>query len=347
MRDGDPEPYLAHAARRGRLAVDDNPTAAKERLLADWWRTAEPNPTRATMFAYHRTDVDELNEAAHALMLHGHRLRDEVVTLGGLEYRVGEQVLCRHNDERLGLRNGMLGTVVELQDDALLVRDRTRAVHRVPFVYASEHLEYGYALTGHAAQGVTVDRAHVLLSDQGALQEWGYVACSRARLETRLYLADREALERETPVRQPDPIAPPERAARALQRSSAESLALDQRGSRDAILDRIAQQHDQLDVQRASGAEQVARAQRELQRLHRWNRGRRAQLETEIARQEKVLDRFDAKAQQLRRAGERRSQFLAFAHQRRTLARSPAPEPLRRSPAISLDREPPGRGLEL
>ena len=49
-----------------------------------------------------------------------------------------------------------------------------------------KHLEHGYALTGHAAQGATVERAFVLVEDRGALQEWGYVACSRARRETRL-----------------------------------------------------------------------------------------------------------------------------------------------------------------
>jgi hypothetical protein len=242
----------------------------------------------------------------------------------------------------------MLGTVVELDRDALLVRDRTRTVRRVPFAYASEHLDYGYALTGHAAQGVTVDRAHVLVPDQGALQEWGYVACSRARLETRLYLADCGTLERETPHRQPDPAAPPERAARALQRSSAESLALDQRtGRRDASLNRIAQQHEQVDRQRAHTAEELARAHRELQRLHRWNRGRQAQLETEISRHEKALDGCDAKAEQLRARAERRTRVLSFARQSDELARSQATEPPRRSPAIKLDREPPGRGLEL
>ncbi len=38
LRAGDPEPYLAHAARRGRLSVNDDTMAAKERLLGDWWR---------------------------------------------------------------------------------------------------------------------------------------------------------------------------------------------------------------------------------------------------------------------------------------------------------------------
>jgi len=56
------------------------------------------------MLAYHRGDVDELNQAAHALMLGNRRLRGEAVTLGEREYRVGEQVLCRRNDGRQGLR---------------------------------------------------------------------------------------------------------------------------------------------------------------------------------------------------------------------------------------------------
>ncbi len=50
----------------------------------------------------------------------------------------------------------------------------------------------------HAAQGVSAERAFVLLPDQGALREWGYVACSHARAQTHLYLAERAAIERET-----------------------------------------------------------------------------------------------------------------------------------------------------
>lgn len=181
------------------------------------------------MLAYHRSDVDELNQAAHALMLDQHRLGRNAVRLGEREFRVGDQVLCRRNDQPLGLRNGTRGTVIQLEQDALLVRGQAGVDRRVPSAYAAEHLDYGYALTGHAAQGLTADRAFVLLHDRGALQEWGYVACTRTRLETRLYLADRNTVERETPLREADRAAPPERAARVLQHSAAEPLALDQR----------------------------------------------------------------------------------------------------------------------
>jgi len=344
LRDHDPEPYLAHAARRGRLTIDQDATAAKERLLGDWWREAHRNPVRTVMLAHHRSDVEELNQAAHARMLDQHRLGRGAVALGGREFRVGEQVLCRRNDNRLELRNGMRGTVVKLDRDALIVRDQTRTHRRVPFAYAAEHLEYGYALTGHAAQGLTVDRAFVLLRDQGALQEWGYVACSRARLETRLYLADRDGSERERPLRQGDLAGPPERAARALQRSSIEPLALDQRRDRpDPTLRLVAQQQEQLAQQRRRMSERLDAAERELQQLRWWNRDRRGELAAEIALDRIALERVDQRSEELTRIAERRSRLLALARDRddRTPSRRPGPR------APRLKREPRGLGLEL
>jgi hypothetical protein len=245
---------------------------------------------------------------------------------------------------RFGLRNGLRGTVVKLEEEALIVRDLSGSERRVPFAYAAEHLEYGYALTGHAAQGLTVERAYILLYDQGALQEWGYAACSRARLETRLYLSERDSLDRETPLRPPDPAAAPERAASALQYSAAEPLALDQRPQRsDTILSFVAQQHEQLDRNRERTVERLAVAQRELQGLHWWNGDRRAELKAEIALHRTVLERADAKREQLRRLAERRSRMLSLARERGELAPSLPPEPLR----PCLEREPPCLGLEL
>ncbi len=348
MRDGNPEPYLALAAHRGRLAVDDNATAAKERLLVDWWREARRSPSRNVMLAYNRSDVDDLNGAAHALMLEKGGLSREAVTLSGLEYRVGEQVLCRRNDNRLGLRNGMRGTIVDLGDKGLAMRDESGVNRHVTLSYASEHLNYGYALTGHAAQGITVDRAYVLLPDQGALQEWGYVACTRARLQTWVYLADRDILAMETPLRELDTLAPPARAARALQRSAAEPLALDRRHERrDTILNLVDQQQQELDRRRVRTIKQLTAVRRELQHLHWWNRDRRAELESEIALNQEKLVRADAKIEQLRGCVKERRDQLVRAPEYDKPTRSSHPEHVRRSPAIKIDREPPGRGLEL
>jgi ATP-dependent exoDNAse (exonuclease V) alpha subunit len=57
LRAGDAEPYLAHAASSGRLHVGDDPAAAKQRLLMDWWQCAEYDLTGTVMVAHRCNDV--------------------------------------------------------------------------------------------------------------------------------------------------------------------------------------------------------------------------------------------------------------------------------------------------
>jgi conjugative relaxase-like TrwC/TraI family protein len=347
LRAGDPEPYLAHAARCGRLQLADGPTAAKQRLLEDWWQTAEHDLHRTVMLAHRRADVRSLNDAAHTLMLRAGQLGPAAVELRGREFRVGDRVLCRRNDPSLGVHNGTRATVVSLDDDALTLCADNGVTRSVPHAYGAEHLDHGYALTGHAAQGATVERAYVLLPDHGALQEWGYVACTRARTETRLYLAERDALERETPLRDPDPPTPSERVARALVRSAAEPLAIDQTTRRHDAGTRLhGRRQEQLDQQHDRAAERVATAQRELNRLGWWNRGgRRLELEREIAFQQTALRSFEEKRAELARTPPPRAREMAgVGRDHGDPDRSLRPEQPGR-PAFR--REPPGLGIEL
>ena len=69
LRAGDAESYLSHAGREGRLLVAVDATQAKQRLIADWWRTAEGGLCESVMLAHRRADVRDLNEAARALLL--------------------------------------------------------------------------------------------------------------------------------------------------------------------------------------------------------------------------------------------------------------------------------------
>ncbi len=74
-------------------------------------------------------------------------------------------------------------------------------------------------MTGHVAQGATVDRAFVLASE-GMSREWAYVALSRGRLSNRLYVAAQPDDERAefAPVA-PELRDPIERLAAALRDS--------------------------------------------------------------------------------------------------------------------------------
>jgi len=93
---------------------------------------------------------------------------------------------------------------------------------------AAGHLGYGYALTGHATQGLTLTRGYVLARGQGPLKEWGYVALSRARAETRVYVAASELADEERGPTSPGERDGLTRLAEALGRSQGERLALEQ-----------------------------------------------------------------------------------------------------------------------
>jgi hypothetical protein len=276
--------------------MQEDETVAKQRLLEDWWQTAQHDLPGTVMLAYRRADVRDLNDAARTLLTRASRLGPDALEAGGREFRIGDRVLCRRNDERLGVRNGLRATVLAVERDALTLRTDDGAVRSLDRDYAAEQLEHGYALTGHAAQGATLERAFVLLHDQGALQEWGYVACTRARHETRLYLAA-ETPEREAHGRDPVEHDAPERLARALGLSAAEPLALEHAR---ATARARALQRQRLEQLRADAARRLAGAEQTLGRLG-W-RGRRQhgdRLRAEIELQRRALRRADDQLAQL------------------------------------------------
>jgi hypothetical protein len=82
-------------------------------------------------------------------------------------------------------------------------------------------------MTGHVAQGTTVDRCFVLASE-GMSREWAYVALSRGRLSNRLYIAARpdDAREEFAPVER-DARDPVERLAAAVRDGEGQVLAID------------------------------------------------------------------------------------------------------------------------
>jgi conjugative relaxase-like TrwC/TraI family protein len=228
LRGGDAEGYLGHAAREGRLLVTDDATQAKERLLADWWSAAgEGGLLEVVMLAHRRADVAELNEGARTLLRQAGRLGERGLVAGEREFRSGDRVLCRQNDSALGVCNGSRATVREVEPvlGILTLQLDGGPVRQVPTRYAAEHLVYGYALTGHAAQGASVERAFVLVRAEGALAEWGYVAASRARIETRLYAVGPELVD-DAGLAPNDTEPAARRLAGALTRSAAEPVAV-------------------------------------------------------------------------------------------------------------------------
>ena len=96
--------------------------------------------------------------------------------------------MLTRNDRDLNLRNGMLGTVTGIKNGSITVTidgdNITRAIN--PKIYTA--IDHGYATTIHKSQGATVDKCLVLAS-KTMDRHLTYVAMSRHRLETQLYVA--------------------------------------------------------------------------------------------------------------------------------------------------------------
>ena len=337
LRAGDPEPYLSFAVIHDRLRIDDDGIVAKQRLVEDWWNAARSDPASAVMIAYSRADVRDLNEAARILMLRAGRLGPEALTAGEREFRIGDLVLCRRNDARVGVRNGTRATLIAVEPDALTVRTDRGLRRSIPRSYAETNLDHGYALTGHATQGATVERAFVLVHDQGALQEWGYVACTRARTETRLYLSAAPP-ELEQPRRARDGGTVPARTVRALETRAEQRLASLQIEQSNRAARLAATRQRQLEEQRARAAQQLTDAERQLDRLGwRARRKHRVELGAEIALQRQAIQLADQKLSSTNPLGH------AAAVERRRLPRE-QPEPFRELPQPRVPER--GRGLE-
>jgi hypothetical protein len=234
VREGSVGDALREYAKRGRITLGRDPEATRTALVRDWWSNG--GPTEGVMIAFRRVDVADLNARARSLMAATGQLEEASLEVAGLEFAVGDRVLLRRNDRRLGVANGDRATIttVDANERRLVVEvGARRAVLDSRYLDAAgpTPVMHGYAITGHAAQGITVPRAYVLGSD-ALYREWGYVAMSRGRQLNQFYVVGRGSLER-------DEFAPVERSTSpldavraALARSRAERLASDDQSRR-------------------------------------------------------------------------------------------------------------------
>lgn len=180
------------------------------------WRTDAFASVSTVLVADSNESVHALKQRARAdLILDGSvDARREVALQGDAHAGVGDAIITRKNDRRLHtprgwVRNGDRWTVIDVRDDGSLTARcaDSRGTVILPANYVSGHVDLGYAVTAHRAQGITTDTSHVLV-DSSTTRENLYVSMTRGRHANLVYVAtDRPDDNHTTPHPADDPAA--------------------------------------------------------------------------------------------------------------------------------------------
>lgn len=247
---GAARPALELLDARGRLKLISGQENACAELISAWAADRTPLHDKA-IIAGTRAEVAELNRMARASLVEAGLIdasreievqivhRDESTDIRRLG--PGDRLVFTMNDRPLGIANGMTGTVIQIDRSRIggpliaveldAPNERGDGVVHVPASFA--RFDLGFALTTHRAQGKTLSSAHALVNPAMADREWTYVAASRSRFATTLYvntallgLVDPES-HREEDARPKPREAAIDALASRMRRSRAKGTTLD------------------------------------------------------------------------------------------------------------------------
>jgi Ti-type conjugative transfer relaxase TraA len=202
--------------RNGMVHTARTREQARGELIERWDRDRQTAPDRSRIILTHTNDeVRALNQAVRGRMREAGELGEEVrvtVERGARSFACGDRVMFLQNERGLGVKNGTLGTLEQVSAQSMSVRtDDGRSVAFDLKDY--NRIDHGYAATIHKAQGMTVDRTHVLATP-GLDAHSSYVALSRHRDAMELHYGR-------------DDFADGDRLVRTLSRDRAKDMASD------------------------------------------------------------------------------------------------------------------------
>jgi conjugative relaxase-like TrwC/TraI family protein len=203
-REGKITEALQRLRRDGRITEAESADEAYDLLTCAWYaerqkRVAEPERRWSAMTAEHHFERRELNLRARALLAGDGTLSGPELTVAGLSFRYGDEVIARITDRSLRMenaarnayvRNGALGTVVGVHGHDVVVDFERWGRVAVPLSYLERKvsagivggLQHAYALTSHAAQGKTFAVASPLVTDASS-PEGVYVGITRGQFD--------------------------------------------------------------------------------------------------------------------------------------------------------------------
>jgi Ti-type conjugative transfer relaxase TraA len=195
--DGRSENVLKSLADRGML-VSVAPENVYSVIIDQWAQELNPDAMHQSLIlAGTKADVYKVNMLARESLAQQQRLHSEVLVTteqGDRTLAVGERILFTRNSRSLGVKNGETGTLnkweLDRSGNVRLAIDTDNGKNVSINLSEYGHIDYGYALSVHKAQGQTVDKVYLLVSEIMTDREWAYVGASRHREQLRVYLPE-------------------------------------------------------------------------------------------------------------------------------------------------------------
>lgn len=192
LAQGDIDAAIQHYSSKGAIHTLEDNEDATTTLVHEWQENLNSQSIKEhMMLAFTRATVDTLNGKAREAMRKQGIIQDkefEYLSQNGtrkLMLAQGERILLRQNDSQLGVRNGDLATITHINTNEFSATLDSGEQITIPKSY--RFIEYGYALTVHKAQGMTVNHASVFIDSPYWDRNLAFVAMTRHREKLNIY----------------------------------------------------------------------------------------------------------------------------------------------------------------
>lgn len=130
------------------------------------------------------TETVDLSKQGNSLNL----FKDTKTELG-----IGDQIIMKKNDTKLGLKNGQIGKITGIKEDEITVKfdkdEKTFSINQYKYI------AHAYAITDFASQGKTTDKVIAVANSQAASFNDFYTQITRAKNEAHIITDDIEELK--------------------------------------------------------------------------------------------------------------------------------------------------------
>lgn len=188
-----------------RIKVFRSAKLAKEKLVGVFMKDCINKQEQGQILTHRKIDTYQINDQIREKLKElGSVEREGILTHNGqrkIELSKGDKIVLLKNDYKLDVRNGQQANVVSVNKKTnsvqiLLADDQIKVIDLEKY----SKIEYGWAITTHKAQGMTVDKTYIygFAEESMASQQATYVQLSRQREDLQLFIVDGEcSIERD------------------------------------------------------------------------------------------------------------------------------------------------------